>query len=128
MNYQTLPLNSLAMVIEDNPQLSYIFSQSLSAAGYSVTSIANGQEAINKLESIQPILVILDIQLPGASGCKVLDFIRNSTVLKYTWVIVATSEPNMAVTMHQSADLVLIKPVSYIQLRDLAVRFRKTVK
>lgn len=128
MNYQTLPLNSLAMVIEDNPQLSYIFTQSLSAAGYSVTSIANGQEAINKLESIQPILVILDIQLPGASGCKVLDFIRNSTVLKYTWVIVATSEPNMAVTMHQSADLVLIKPVSYIQLRDLAVRFRKTVK
>jgi hypothetical protein len=38
-------------------------------------------------------------------------------------VIVASADPVMAQSLSDQADLVLIKPISFSQLRDLANRF-----
>lgn len=124
--YQTLPLNSLAIVIEDDEKLSAIFCQALKAAGFTAQAARTGKQAYLDLPVFQPSLVILDLQLPDARGEEILQYIRSEPIMESTWVIVATSEPALATTLHGVADLVLIKPVSYTQLRDLALRFRKT--
>ena len=55
-----------------------------------------------------------------------LDQIRNDERLKDTRVMVATADSRMAEDLHEQADLVLLKPIGYIQLRDLATRLRVT--
>jgi DNA-binding response OmpR family regulator len=124
--FRTLPLNSLAIVIEDDEKLSVIYCQALKAAGYTPHPVRTGRDALRELLIFQPVLVTLDLQLPDASGADILEFIRSEPVLKDTWVVVATAEPALAANLHNSADLVLIKPVSFTQLRDLALRLRRT--
>lgn len=48
--------------------------------------------------------------------------IREDKQLSNTRVIIVTADPQLANTVSEMADLVLIKPVSFTQLRDLAKR------
>ncbi len=88
----------------------------------------NGLQAIETLADIEPSLVLLDLHLPGVTGDKVLESIRATERLKETTVIVATADPLMADTLNGQGDFVFLKPISFGQLRDLAVRFHKVVE
>ena len=61
-----------------------------------------------------------DLHLPEVSGTDLLMEIRADERLTKTRVIVATGDPYLANNLRPMADLVLIKPVGYVQLRDLA--------
>ena len=117
----TLPT---ALIIEDDLYQSEIFSQALTEAGYEICSCTTGQQALDKLAQTQerPYLVVLDMHLPDINGKQILHYIRSSTTLKDTKVILATANPQMAATLHEISDLVLIKPISFSQLKQLALR------
>ncbi len=116
--------HGLAFVVEDDPDLSVIFAQALQAAGFETEVIRDGQVALTRLAQVQPVVVVLDLHLPHISGDAILRHIRTDARLTQTRVIVATADPVMADTLQTEADLVLIKPISFSQLRDLAVRLR----
>jgi CheY-like chemotaxis protein len=67
-------------------------------------------------------MVILDLNLPQVSGAEILARIRTDTRLLKTCVIVATAHPQLADSVQGEADLVLLKPISFTQLRSLATR------
>lgn len=117
--------NSLAFIIEDDFDLSTIFDEALKAAGFETHVIRDGGKAVNKLESVTPDVVILDLHLPGVGGADILDQIRADEAMKHTRVIVTTADARLAETLHDKADLVLVKPVSFTQLRDMAQRLKK---
>ena len=119
--------NPLALVIEDDPQQSEIFTQALKMAGYSVESILDGQKALNRLGLITPSVVLLDLNLPKVSGDQILAYIRQDERLASVRVIIATANPRMADQMQDDSDFMLIKPISFTQLRDLAERIRQTI-
>lgn len=113
----------LAFVIEDDADLSKIFSKALQAAGLTVEVIMDGLEAIHRLNKAVPIVIVLDMHLPNVDGLQILSHIRNDPRLASTRVIVATADANMSGMAEElQADLVLVKPVSYSQLRDFASR------
>ncbi|HSQ18698.1 MAG TPA: response regulator [Anaerolineales bacterium] len=115
-----------ALIIEDEQDLAAIFSKALEVAGYQTGVIHNGQEALDRLSDIDqaPTLVLLDYHLPLVSGDEILHFIRGDRRFAQTRVIMATCDPAAMVDeIENSADLVLLKPISYIQLRQLASRF-----
>ena len=112
-----------ALVIEDNDKLSEIFTQALKAANYEVQAVKDGEKACKLLSSISPSLIILDLHLPNVSGDKILEFVREQPHLADTKIILATADPQLAETLQDSSELALIKPVSFSQLRDLALRF-----
>jgi len=112
----------LALIIEDDPQQADIFSQALNMAGYSPKIITDGASALEALAETAPALIVLDLHLPGLTGDKILQHIRNESRLRDTPVILATADPRMAETLHEESDLVLLKPVSFFQLRELAAR------
>ncbi|GAB4446593.1 MAG: hypothetical protein Kow0031_29240 [Anaerolineae bacterium] len=114
----------LALVIEDDPRQTEIFAQALRMAGFNTETIADGQSALRRLAEVTPALVLLDLQLPGASGETILTTIRADDRLTETRVILATANPHMADSLRAESDLILIKPISFIQLRDLATRLR----
>jgi CheY-like chemotaxis protein len=114
----------LALIIEDDADLSTIFAQALQAAEFETEIAEDGQVATTRLNETIPSVVVLDLHLPHVSGRDILDQIRTDPRLKDTRVMLATADPAMAETLRTEADLILIKPISFGQLRDLAKRLR----
>lgn len=110
-----------AFVIEDDKKQAEIFSEALSMADFKTEIIYDGSQAVRDLQKATPDLIVLDLHLPCISGDKILSQIQNSTHLKETKVILATADPQMANILQDKCDLVMIKPISFIQLRDLAL-------
>ncbi len=113
----------LAFIVEDDPQLSQIFLLTLSES-FEVEAITDGSQALVRLSETIPHLVVLDINLPGASGAKILHFIRADPRFASTRVILATADARQANDLQDKADIVLLKPISIKQLRDLANRLK----
>jgi DNA-binding response OmpR family regulator len=111
-----------AWVIEDDMLSGDIFALSLREAHYEPTIIRDGIEALERLKTGAPNLVVLDIHLPGISGISLLEYIRSSSHLAGTRVLVLTADPAMVELIGDKAELALIKPVGFNQLRDLANR------
>jgi CheY-like chemotaxis protein len=112
----------VALVVEDSEDVAFLFADAVREAGYSTEIVRNGELALARLEEITPHLVILDLYLPVVPGTEVLEYIRATPRLAATQVIVATADSRLADTLHDVADLVLVKPIGYNQLRDLAER------
>jgi len=122
------PSNPLAFIIEDDDKLAAIFSRAVNLAGFDVQVIKDGQQAIQILGESVPTIVILDLHLPGATGDKVLACIRADDRLQKTIAVLATSDSLTADFLRDQCDYVLLKPVSFGQLQDLATRLRTTIK
>jgi DNA-binding response OmpR family regulator len=118
--------NRLALIIEDSQTQAIILAEALQAAGFEVEIIATGDAALARLADVVPDVVVLDLHLPGVPGTDILRHIRAEARLGQTHVIVVTSEPQTADVIQDEADLVLLKPVDFAQLRDLAARLGST--
>jgi chemosensory pili system protein ChpA (sensor histidine kinase/response regulator) len=114
----------LALVVEDDPQLNQIFTLTLFES-FEVETISDGTQALERLTEIVPDLVVLDINLPGASGAEILEAIRANARFDSVKVILATASTQQAKELQDKADIVLLKPISPIQLRDLAERLSR---
>ena len=107
-----------AIIIEDDPKLSVIFQTALDQAGFETAVDLNGDKYQTLLDKAEPVLVILDLHLPFASGADILDIIR----ARYanTVITVVTADFIKAKTLTGKADHVLIKPVSVASLLKIA--------
>jgi DNA-binding response OmpR family regulator len=114
--------NPLAFIIEDHEDAATIFSEALKAADFDTEIIRTGDAALKRLSETKPDMVILDLNLPQVSGTEILAQIRSDSRLADACVIVATAHPQLADNVQGSADLVLLKPISFTQLRNLATR------
>jgi CheY-like chemotaxis protein len=114
----------LALIIEDDEDLTIIFSSALEAAGYETEVIMQGDEAWRRLESTLPALMVLDLHLPRVSGLDILRRIRTDNRFAGIRVLAVSADARMAEMARSEADLVLVKPISFGQLRDLSSRFR----
>ena len=117
--------DSTALIIEDDLDLIHIFARALELSGYKTQTVSNGKEAVVLLSQIVPDIVVLDLHLPGLSGNDVLQYIRTDKRLVDTQIILATADYRMADDLRDLADLVLLKPISFKQLRDLSGRLRE---
>jgi CheY-like chemotaxis protein len=116
------PEKPLGLVIEDDSDLSTIFSEALHAAGFETEIIRNGREAMERLAVIVPKLVVLDMHLPEVAGTQILDYIRSEERLAMTDVVVTTADAIMGEQVRDQADFVFIKPITFGQLRDMTAR------
>ena len=112
-----------ALIIEDHLASAEFFATALSEGGYETEIIRSGQDAIDRLPNVVPDLIILDLNLPHVDGSEILKAVRRDERLVDTRVIVATTHWQGAEEVEQEADLVILKPVGFEQLRDLASRF-----
>lgn len=111
-----------ALVVEDDQDLARLFAIALEDAGFSTTVMFAGDAALAHLETAVPDLLVLDLYLPHVSGIDILQQIRKDKRFARTRVIVVTAGVRAAEMLQDQADLVLVKPLDFAQLRDLAVR------
>lgn len=117
----------LALVIEDDLHLNDIISLSL-AGQFQIEAFREGDAAFNRLDEVAPQLVVLDIHLPKVSGNEILKKIRSDARFDSTKVILTTADAVEAAALDAQADIVLLKPVSPNQLRELAARIAQDFK
>ena len=112
----------LALVVEDDQDLSIIFGEALELANCKTKVIQDGEKALEWLAENLPSLVVLDLHLPNVGGKSILSYIRRQPHLANARVIITTADARLGESLRSQAQLVLIKPVSFIQLRNLAKR------
>ena len=112
----------LALIVEDNERLAEIFAEAIRHAEFRPEIVNNGRLAIERLQVIVPAIILLDMHLPEASGEDVIRAIKADSRLDETVVFLATADAVMAESWRNEVDLVLLKPISFSQLRDLAKR------
>lgn len=89
--------NTHILVVDDTTGARFLMSKYLNSLGYTkITQAGNGQEAINKLNSLatsDPVqLIITDLKMPVMDGVELLKQIRADPNLSKIPVILLTSE------------------------------------
>jgi diguanylate cyclase (GGDEF)-like protein len=69
-------VSRLILVVDDEPEILSMVVSSLEDEGYRVVTATCGEEALQKLESISPDLILLDITMPGISGLDTIAELR----------------------------------------------------
>jgi CheY-like chemotaxis protein len=116
-------INPRAFAIEDDKDIAELYSRVLESLGFETEILRTGEAALARLAVIAPDVVLLDLNLPPhISGRDVLHQIRADKRLAETRVIVVTGHPELAETIGDEADAVLIKPVDVSVLSDLIAR------
>jgi len=64
------------LIVDDDPGIRLLYEKELSQAGFTVTTVATGQEALEKAGENRFHLAILDIEIPDISGLEVLNRMR----------------------------------------------------
>ena len=64
------------LLIEDEPNIIEAIRFILSRDGWSVATHSDGTTALDKVQSVAPDLIILDVMLPGRSGYDILRDLR----------------------------------------------------
>jgi len=108
------------LVIDDEPDIGWLFSKILSEDGYKVLVSLNGEEGISKIKKEQPDLVFLDLKLPGMDGMGVLKEIRRFDKDLLVILLTAYETVKTAVeAMKLGAYDYLSKPVSIEKIKTI---------
>jgi DNA-binding response OmpR family regulator len=100
------------LVADDDLDLLGLVAYSLSQAGYLVVRASDGPRALSTFDAEAPDLVILDINMPGASGFEVCTAIRARGDVPVMMLTVRGEEQDLVRALELGADDYLTKPFS----------------
>ncbi|HAF10587.1 MAG TPA: hypothetical protein DCK98_10970 [Chloroflexi bacterium] len=87
------------VIAEDDDHIAFLLSETLRADGITEPIVvSNGALVIDAVISSGARLLILDVQMPGASGIDVYDVVRNHPALAGIAVLFVTANPEIART------------------------------
>jgi two-component system alkaline phosphatase synthesis response regulator PhoP len=69
------------LIVDDEPSNRNILGQELTHKDYAVAAASDGREALRKVESSRPDLIILDYMMPDLSGLEVLKELRSGRTI-----------------------------------------------
>jgi DNA-binding response OmpR family regulator len=76
-NTTTIHSSRKVLCIEDEHFIGELYKRALSKAGYEVTLIADGEEALTAAETDQFDIILLDLMIPSLSGIEILRKLRD---------------------------------------------------
>ena len=100
------------LVVEDEISIQTIVRTYLESAGYAVTVVDNGPEALSQAKLLRPDLVILDLNLPGMDGMEVAARLREESAVYILMLSARGEEADRVAGLRIGADDFLTKPFS----------------
>jgi DNA-binding response OmpR family regulator len=105
------------LLVDDDEGLRELYREELEDEGYEVLTAKNGKEALQKLETGKPDLIVLDIVMPKMDGMEALGRIIGKD--KTIPVILHTSHPGYQEDfMSWAADAYILKSTNLTELRE----------
>lgn len=105
---------STALIVEDSMTDMQILTRCLQQGGFTVVTASSGEEALSKISTQKPDIIILDIILPGCSGFDVCREIKYGIATSKIPVVLCSTkggEMDKFWGMKQGADAYLAKPI-----------------
>ncbi|HEU4344276.1 MAG TPA: response regulator [Candidatus Binatia bacterium] len=102
------------LVVDDDPFMIELETALLEEAGYEVVALDSAEEALAKIQNLEPDCVITDLVMPGVAGMQLLKNIKDDPSLSELKVIVLSSksfEFDKRQAMQFGADRFIIKPI-----------------
>jgi two-component system, OmpR family, KDP operon response regulator KdpE len=113
------------LVIDDEPQIRRFLRTSLSAHGYHVIEAACGKEAIVKMTTERPDIVILDLGLPDMDGLDIIRRVREWSTIPVIVLSVRGREDEKIAVLDGGADDYVTKPFN---MGELLARIRAALR
>ena len=107
------------LVVDDTPHNVKLLADLLGAKGYAVATAVNGEEALAKVASEAPDLILLDVMMPGLSGYDVCKRLREDPVTALLPIVLVTSldpQGERVKGIEAGADDFLPKPINQAEL------------
>jgi len=91
------PVGAPVVIAEDDPEIARIIAETLRVYGIAEpVLVSNGALVVDAVIGAGARLLILDVQLPGASGIDVYDLVRGHPALRDVAVLFVTASPALA--------------------------------
>lgn len=118
-------MKTTVLAVDDDQNLQTVMRHYLEQAGYQFLSALNGKELLQKLDSMQPDIILLDLLLPDNDGLTLLTTIRAKTKAPVI-VVSGKDEPtDRIVGLEMGADDYLTKP---FEMRELSARIKAVLR
>ena len=105
------------LVVDDEDYITDLIAVGLRFVGFEVDTAADGREALAKIASTRPDLVVLDISMPGMDGLEVVQRLRRDGVSTPIVFLTARDAPAERVKgLHLGGDDYITKPFSLEEL------------
>jgi CheY-like chemotaxis protein len=109
------------LVVDDDPVIQKLLSVNFEMEGYRVVTASDGEEALDRVLSEAPAVVVLDVMMPKVDGIEVLRRIRANPGTGSTPVLLLSAKAqaqDIEDGMAAGADAYLTKPFEPLDLLD----------
>ena len=113
------------LVIDDDRNILAIIEMYLRKAGYEVTCVERGDEALQAFRRAQPALVVLDVMLPGMDGWEVLDKLRQESDVPVIMLTAKGDTLDRIQGLDLGADDYIVKP---FDAKELLARIKAVLR
>ena len=113
------------LVVDDEERMVRFIRLNLEHDGFQVFEAFNGKQAIDKIRSNLPDLVLLDVMMPDIDGFDVLEMIRESNTVPVIMLTAKGEEEDRVHGLELGADDYITKPFSP---RELVSRVRAVLR
>ena len=113
------------LIVEDEISFSDALAYLLKKESYEVEVAVNGAEAIERFQTFNPDLILLDLMIPEVSGTEVCRVIRSTSQVPIIMLTAKDSEIDKVVGLELGADDYVTKPYSS---RELLARMKAVMR
>jgi DNA-binding response OmpR family regulator len=113
------------LVVDDEANIIKLARMYLQNEGYVVESARDGREALTKIKSLQPALVVLDLMLPEVDGWEVCRKVRADSDVPIIMLTARSDDVDKIVGLELGADDYLTKPFNP---RELVARVKAVLR
>ena len=113
------------LIVDDEPSARQTMEMLLLREAYELHFAVNGPEALEKLETLSPDVILLDVMMPGMDGFEVCRQLKKHHSWQHIPIILVTAldtKQDLATGLDSGADDFLHKPFNGLELRA-RVRF-----
>ncbi|MCP4024333.1 MAG: response regulator [Desulfobacteraceae bacterium] len=110
------------MIVDDSSLVRHLVEAGLSKEGYRIITAYNGMDAMEKLDNLQPDLIISDIDMPVMNGFEFCEAVQADAGLKtIPFIVMSTNSDrgHMQRMLQRGAQAYLVKPFNLDQLSIL---------
>ena len=108
-------MKDVILVVDDEEDIRELVRYNLSKGGYNVATAASGEEALRLVHELNPMLLVLDIMLPGIDGLEVCRRVKADPSLSQIPIVMVSAlgeEKDVVAGLELGADDYVAKPFS----------------
>ncbi len=114
------------LIVDDSPTERHVLTEMLTKQGYNVSTAENADDAMAKVKTLIPDLILMDVVMPGQNGFQLTRALSKDPVTQNIPIIMCTSKNQQTDRiwgLRQGARDYVVKPVKADELLEKIAAF-----